>query len=683
MRNLVAVFREEGAEILDRLADALSRIPQTGSPDELRAVAYECMRHAHNLKGASASVGLGDFSRKAHALEDGIGRIAKAEAEAQPSPGLLAGLIAATDDLRRELRDLDAPAARAAPAFPGGAPRDAGAEPARTAPAPAPAAASVRVSAERLDRVMGHAEELLSIQSRERSLLDSLRGVVDRAAQEGNPSLSRALEDHLRSAEAQSAGLERLVHDLGGALRELRMIPVSSVAPAWQRAVRDAARAVGRSVRLDVALGDLEIDKTVLDLIQDPVIHLLRNAVDHGVEGVEERARRGKPPAGRIEITGEIHGPSLVLSVCDDGRGLDVEALRAAAGARARAAGAPAAALGDEEVIDLIFAPGFSTRSEVSAISGRGVGLDAVREAMAALGGQVRVSPHGRLGGAGFELEVPLSVLSARGLIVEAGGTVVAIPIEAVERTLEVASSAVVDLDGVRVARLGDGEPLPVASLGEALGRGRAAPSKALKLVVIERGGRRLGLAVDGVRGESEFVTRRLPWNLRAVRGVSGAIVQPDGSVALFLDVAGTMEGAGRCAGDRAAGERPGGPDRGRSRILVVDDSLTARTLHRNTLLAAGYEVSTASDGAEALRMLENEPYAMLVSDVEMPVLDGIELTRRVRANEKLRDLPVILVTSRSRPTDVERGTAAGADEYIVKGTLDQQKLLDAVARRL
>jgi len=706
--HLIRIFREEAAELLDHLADAFSRLTKAGSLEQIKAVAHECMRLAHNLKGAAASAGFEEIARRAHGLEDEIAKVAKGKTG--PTDALVTDLLSIADDLRRMIVDAGGPSAAAvqkevaAPPAPKPAsepPRvaerpqapDAPEPPKPAAGSPAPAAAStIRITAERLDRIMAHVEELFAIQSQEHAHLASLRRLFDRLGGEnssggagrGEAALAAALEEYLRTAETQGAALDRLVADFAEALKALRMIPISSVVPAWQRAVRDASRAVGKPVRLDVSLGDLELDKAVLDLLQDPVIHLLRNSVDHGIESPEERARKGKAPLGRIEMTGEIQGSSVHLAISDDGRGLDVEALRKAAQARNLDLENAVENLEDHELIDLIFIPGFSTRTEVTSISGRGFGLDVVREALEKLGGKVGVVPQGRLGGASFEMEVPLSILSSRGLLVDAGGAIAAIPIDAVERTLDADIEAVVaSVGGAIVHREGEG-PLPMIWLSDIIGGGRKAPGKKVRIVVVTRGGRRLGLAVDDVRGESEFVTRRLPWNLSRVKGISGAIALADGRVGIVLDVADIMEDAGRLQrSGRGGEERPAAPTAPRARILVADDSLTARTLHRNTLLAAGYDVTTAADGAEALRLLEKGSFALLVSDVEMPVLDGLELTRRIRASEKLRSLPVILVSRRSRSSDVENGLSAGADEYIIKGVLDQDKLLETVARRL
>lgn len=696
IEGLQAIFREEAAELLDRLAEAFTQLPQAASSERVKDIATICMRHAHSLKGAAASVGFEEVAVRAHAMEDEIAKVARREAE--PTPAFIADLLATADGLRAWIADpARFPAAAAGP------PAAKSVQPPKiTKPreekrgeeesAPAASRTTVRVSAERLDRVMAHAEELLTIQSRERDLLASQRLLYDRLGETGaqagrrgaDSGLRREFEEQLRGAEDQSAGLDRLVSELAEALKELRMVPVSSVVPLWQRAVRDASRVLGKPVRLDVLLGDLELDKAVLDLLTDPVIHLLRNSVDHGIEKAEDRARTGKAPMGRIEISGELRGPSVLLNISDDGRGLDIEGLKSAARARGIIAEGVPAVGGDRELIDLIFFHGFSTRSEVSAISGRGVGLDVVRDVMDKLGGKVGVVPFGRLGGASFELEVPLSILSTRGLLVESGATVAAIPIEAVERTLEADAGDLADLDGSLVLKQDGGEPLPIVILNDLIGSGRPTPAKRFQVVLLAGGQRRFGLAVDRVRGESEFVTRRLPWNLRRVRGVNGAIVQPDGTLALVVDVADVLaETGGQKARDRRPDEQPAAGAGRRARILVVDDSLTARTLHRNTLQAAGYEVETAVDGVEALRILESGAFSLLVSDVEMPFIDGIELTRRVRASGKLRGLPVILVSQRSRSTDIESGLAAGADEYIVKGVLEQQKLLEAVAARL
>jgi CheY-like chemotaxis protein len=331
--------------------------------------------------------------------------------------------------------------------------------------------------------------------------------------------------------------------------------------------------------------------------------------------------------------------------------------------------------MSESEIVELLFQSGFSTKAEASQVSGRGVGLDIVRRHLEQIGGRIEVDLRPGKHGTLFMLDVPVSIMSTHGLLVQASGEVFALPIDHVERTALVDASLVRRAEGAPIISLGDSEPLRLRWLGSLFGEidSRQAGNE-LTIVVLMNNSSRLGLVVDDVIGRFEFVMRPLPWNVRAITGINGAALLEDGSVALTLDVPALFTLTNRDIRSTQTLRRR------QPTILVVDDSISIRTLHRNLLLGAGYDVILASDGEEAWQTLKQRAVDLLVADIAMPGLDGFELTRRIRADSRYQQLPVILVTALGTPEDMARGAEVGANEYIVKKQFDQERFLTIVA---
>lgn len=718
MKELLEVFRAEAAEVFDELAAGTAALGTT-SGEERRANARNALRLAHNIKGASGSVGLDPLVRLAHALEDAFSALCRVDASPTTeqaallqSAVVLAQRLSESDpdaarlqearELERRLRSMlpslrpgpsGEPAAGEGSPLPGPPPvATSGLEPTLvTSSQPVPleggeprpaTAAYVRVPTGRLEALAGHLDELLALHGQlglQHQLLQQT--LLDMEAEGPCPALT-SLKGLVGSQRRSHSTLSRLVSELTATLQRIRTVPLTTVAPQWRRVVRDCAQSLGKVVELHVHVGDTEVDKQVLDQLRDAVVHLLRNAVDHGIEGREERHALGKPPTGSLALSAQMAGANVLLEISDDGRGLEPEELARTAIARRLLTEEQAARMNEAEKLDLIFRDGFSTAAQVSEISGRGVGLASVREAVARLGGVHSVSSSGYGEGTTFTLQVPVSVLATRGLMVRAAEVAYVLPIDAVERALRTTGAQIRSLDGAPVLPRPGADPLPLMWVPGA-GSARLPGDEVLDVVVLSVGTERVGLVVNEVLDEQEYVTRRLPWNLRRIPGVNGVVVLADGAVAISLDVQHLVEARTRreARPSAPAGRPPAAPRR--TRILVVDDSLTNRTLERNMLASLGYVVDVAVDGQEGLAKLQRERYDLLVTDVQMPQMDGLELTRRVRADPQLRQLPVILVTSRGRPADIELGAAAGADEYLVKGQFDQDKLLQAVERHL
>lgn len=688
------VFRDEATEQLEELAHVADRLSDANSLSDKPAL-DQARRILHNIKGAARIANSQGIEMVAHALEEAFD-------PRQPDVPVSFVISQLRDGMGLISRFLggDSPN-EAAVAFvtrlqPNDAPHETSGRQSNPVP-PDPSsrraagggATIVRVEASRLDALMQFAEEFLVAQGRRKVWQAELDHCVT-----GLVQLERSVPDEVRPeladiarrlgvlVEAKRRDFQRMDHlvlDWSAAVKRARMLPLVGVIAQWRRTVAETAHALGREVRLVVDVGDIEVDRQILDALRDPMMHLLRNAVDHGIEAPEDRERQGKPRAGTIHVRARAPGMMVELDVSDDGRGLDVARIGRLAVERNVISADRLARMHDGEIAEVIFQAGFSTASSVSHLSGRGVGLDSVKQRISDLGGHIRIDAP-LFGGTTFRIEVPATVVSTKALLVRTARSSYALPTAYVTRAFRAASSDVRMVDGGAAVADAEGEPLPLRWLSALMQEPRQTDHANLLIVAISDGTARLGLVVDEVVGEAEYVAKGLPWNIPRIAGIAGAMLLGTGALAIVVDVPRLLEVARGRQGDHTETVHTANAAK-KLRVLVADDSLTSRTLARNILDAAGYEVETASDGELAWQALQAGPFDLVVTDVQMPRLDGFALTQRIRAHAKLKALPVILVTSLDRPADVTRGSAVGANEYIVKGRFDQRKLLEAVAR--
>jgi two-component system chemotaxis sensor kinase CheA len=498
-------------------------------------------------------------------------------------------------------------------------------------------------------------------------------------------NLDQQLTQHGQQIAESSTRLAAVSARMHTQVRRARMLPLATIFGQIRLQVREMARAAGKQVVFDVDDGGAVADRPVLERLRDVIIHLVRNAVDHGIEAPDVRVACGKAPEGTITVRAEVTGDRLGLTLADDGTGLDLVAIRRRALSGGRVSEADLARMEEPELVQLIFLPSFSTKETVSTLSGRGVGLDIVRSHIERTHGRVDVQSS--LGqGCRFSISVPLSLTSMHSLLLRVGASLYAIPLDAVQRIVSIEPHDVQTLEG-RAALILDGRPLPLVPLGALLGSAppnAGRPESVLRLaLVLGSGERQIAGLVDDVLSEQELVTYRLPALLQEVHFIAGASILADGSVVPILDVVDIMDGALGAHHVSDFVRDPATPRRSPT-VLVVDDSLTTRTLEKNILEAAGYQVRLATDGLEALQMLDqliDDGCDLLLSDVDMPRLNGFELTAQVRASARFKHLPIVLVTSLDTPADRERGIVAGADDYIVKRSFEQQTLLETIAR--
>lgn len=463
-----------------------------------------------------------------------------------------------------------------------------------------------------------------------------------------------------------------------------RMRPFGDGVTGFPRLVRDLARQLRKQVRLEIVGEHTPVDRDILERLESPLNHLLRNAVDHGCELPAERERAGKAPEATIRLEARHSAGMLLVAVSDDGAGVDPGRVRRLITDRKLTTPSVAEKLQDSELLQFLFLPGFSMRETVTEISGRGVGLDVVQSMVKGVRGHLRVSSQpGR--GTRFQLHLPLTLSVLRTLLVEVGGEPYAIPLTQIVRTLQLPRDRLQTLEGRPHFQLGDESIglLAAAQVLECPARPPSGPELPIVVLGDTHGTGRYGLLVDRFLGERELVVQPLDPRLGKVQDISAAALMEDGSPVLIVDVddlmrsverfiaAGTPAGIGSTAGEPSA--RPP------KRILAVDDSLTVRELERKLLVNRGYQVDVAVDGMEAWNAVRATRYDLVLTDVDMPRMDGIELAALIKRDPRLKSLPVMIVSYKDRETDRLRGLEAGADYYLTKGSFHDETLLQAV----
>ncbi|MBI3982280.1 MAG: response regulator [Gemmatimonadetes bacterium] len=582
------------------------------------------------------------------------------------------------------------------------------------APAPAEPAARtdghVRIQATKLDVLLAAAGELLVARGRVTARAGDVQALGDLATQcatewrrtsrrlrvalersgsaaapEGLTATTEALDDLARelgrvarAARADARELTKSAHQVMHGVRELRMRPFAEACEALPRAVRDLAAQVGKEADLEILGADVEADRAVLDGLREALLQLVRNAVDHGIEPPSERVVRDKPRRGRITVSATLQADRILVTVADDGAGLDVAALRAALARR----GTPVSEA-NQDLVRALLQSGLSTRREADVVSGRGVGLDVVREAASRIRGTVDVAwEAGR--GTRVEIRCPPTLASIRAVLVTVGSQPVAIPTTHVERLLRVRLEDVRQVEGRRVITT-SAAPVPLVALARLLPPLPEKPAAGpIPVVLLATASRRLAVAVDELVAEDEVVLRPLRLPNGTGRRVSAAALLSSGQIVLVADPEALIDAGLDPAvesGIAVTSPEPGRPSK--RRVLVVDDSLTTRTLEQSILEAAGYDVLTAVDGSDGWRVLQEQGCDLVVADIEMPRMDGFALCEAIRGSTRFKELPVVLVTALETPEHRARGLEVAADAYIGKSSFDQQNLLDIIKQLL
>jgi two-component system chemotaxis sensor kinase CheA len=731
--RLLGIFVSELDEQLRALnRELLALESDPGNREGLASV----FRIVHTLKGAAGAAQAGAVERVCHLLESMLARAR--EGTLSLGDGEFGILFRAADflgecaerlkegraldeaaslELERALRgEAMVPAPASAPSAP---PRAdlAPSAPTPAPPAPAPltapsapavprrekvriesrkldallaASGQLRVACERISARTGKLEELHAVFSQQLAgwerTVRSVRSTGRGDAVDGSllPAVAPLTEELERIAEEMDrlAGMARdderalslAVDEVTNGVRRARLRPFSDACVSLPRTVRDLASEAGREARLEIEGGEVEADRAVIDVLGEVLLHLVRNAVDHGLEAPAEREAAGKGRVGTVRVAASHEGPGLHVVVADDGRGPDLHAIRRRLAERGGPVPEDA-----EELIEALFQPGFSTRSEASTVSGRGVGLDAVRTALERIGGRVRVRWR-ESGGTTFILECPPTVSTFRALLVGLDSQIFAIPSSHIAQIVRVRSEEVRRVAGRPVILTADA-PVPLVPLATVLGpplRQREAED-AVPVVILMADGRRIAVITDELISEEEIMLRPLEHVRKPPHGIAGATLLASGRISLVLDAPAIVTAGLRYEGPLAGLTKEREEPANTKRILVVDDSITTRTLEASILQTAGYEVATAVDGEDGWRLLQGQPFDLIVSDVEMPRMDGFALCRAVRGAPHLAGTPVVLVSALESAEHRALGLEAGADAYLPKSTFDQRDLLDTI----
>jgi two-component system chemotaxis sensor kinase CheA len=504
-----------------------------------------------------------------------------------------------------------------------------------------------------------------------------------------NHTFIESLEDRLatlgKSAEQDHRSFVGMLDNLLEDIKKILMLPFSSLLEILPKMVRDLSRDQGKNVELSVQGGDIEIDRRILEEMKDPLIHLVRNGVDHGIELPEERARKNKPVRGKMTISiSQKEGNKIEILVSDDGAGVDSQKVQRAAQQQGLVTGEDVECLTEQKTLSLIFRSGVSTSSLVTDLSGRGLGLAIVREKVEKLGGNVSLETR-QGAGTTFRILLPLTLATFRGIVVQVGDHHFVLPTIHVEQVVRVRKEEIKTVENRETLQL-KGRVLSVVRLSDVLEistkRDKAKPADYMTLIILNFALMYIAFLVDEVVHEQEVLVKNLGKQLSRVRNIAGATILGTGKVVPILNVSDLMQSAVKTPATVA--RHPATVQEVKAvkkTILIAEDSITARMLVKNILESAGYDVKTAVDGVDAFTALKMEKFDLVVSDVDMPRMNGFDLTAKIRADQKLSETPVVLVTALESREDRERGIDVGANAYIVKSRFDQSNLLAVIQR--
>ncbi|HKL48363.1 MAG TPA: response regulator [Desulfuromonadales bacterium] len=687
------IFAREAEEHLDTLRQGVLRMEKEGCDQTL---VLDMLRSAHTLKGSARLLGLQDLSRVAHKLEEILKSLVGDERDMSENQVDL--LLLGTDGLEALIAgahsggEVDVHVDNLLETLDGRAPQaeakkvsDSVADKEKGSPD------TVRTSIDKLDGITNLLGEMMISRdifdqhgSKMRGLLRRLEvflGSLRRA--ENYHRLKSILDDFdalHHDLQRDTLNLNYLTEYLHDQAMSLRQMPLSVLIPTCERLVRDLAKEQDKSLELSVTGDDVELDRMMIEAIKPMLLHLMRNAVDHGIEAPPERRKAGKNPGGHIHLSARYERGGVKLELSDDGRGIDPALVRRTAVDRKILSDEEAQSLNDEDAVYLILRPGFSTREIITDISGRGVGMDVVKAQIDRIKGNLTIlSTPGQ--GARIIIELPLTMATINGLIVQCGPETYAVPMHYLERILRLTEKDILDEGNREVIRYQD-RTLPLLDLRQLLGLpqdGQTLQRNRYTALVLRYGGNELACLVSETQGVQTFVVKETGTQLESVLFFSGVTILGSGIPALILSIPDIFDAfiAGDIVGRHIQSAVE--PDTVQGRILVVDDSITTRTMEKNILETHGYDVVIAIDGDDALEKLRQNAFDLVVTDIEMPGLDGFELTERLRQMEEHRDVPVVIVSSRTSDEDKRRGIKVGAQAYIVKNRFDQGTLLQTV----
>ncbi|MFH1776565.1 MAG: chemotaxis protein CheW [Candidatus Omnitrophota bacterium] len=535
---------------------------------------------------------------------------------------------------------------------------------------------NMRVDVKEIDKLMDLSGELLIYKIR---LNELVKHLIDNTESQVT---SNEMLNTIHGLKRVGENIHGLTSSLQNEVMQVRMVPVSQVFNTFPRAMRDLAHAKGKDINFEIHGEDTQLDKTIIDAIRAPIMHLLRNAIDHGIEHPEERKTQHKPPVGKIELSAYQHRSQVSIEVCDDGRGIDIDKVRKMAIQKQIVTKEKMKEMPDDQVFQLLFTPGFSTKEHVSDVSGRGMGLDVVRDTVAALKGMIEgFSQPGVY--TRFTMKLPLTLVVTESLLVMSGCDMFAVPIDTVVETIRIMANDIQTVETKEVITV-RGQILPLVRLNYMFGLAKKGvfEKRFFPVVIVQSAEKRVGILVDQLLGHQKIIGKSLGDPLKKIKNIAGATILGDGKVVLILDVASIIEFAeGMEVKPPAALARPVLKEKKRKTILLAEDVLTTAMLEKNILESAGFSVVIVRDGQEAIDQALQEKFDLVITDILMPRVDGFELTARLKKDNLYKDIPIIIVTTRDSDEDKRRGLETGADAYILKSEFTSEGLLEIIER--
>lgn len=729
LKDLITIFKIESEERLTKLENGLIELEKNPEDKELLR---RLNREVHTLKGAARVFGLTEIQDLAHRMEDvfeailsekigfdsyGMERMLRGIDTLRllleqnllgenPSPGIgkvmeeLESLLSKREGEREENKTIR----ESLPPSPGERPSSLD-----------PDEGYLKVSLSRIDRILFLTGEILIqrmnardrisqsrrilrwIKQLRRSFLNFKELVKEDSVSSGSEwmklfnqwetQLERLREEYQRlydQISSEAFHLDPIIDQLQIKARELKMIPLSTVFEGFPRMVRDISAQKRKEVHLVVSGEEIELDKKVIERIKSSLIHLVRNAIDHGIEEPEKREALGKPRQGTLKVSAVNEGDKVILSIEDDGKGIDLEEVKENALRKGLLREEELLRMSEREILDLIFLPGYSSSPVVTELSGRGMGLDIVMQEITRLSGRLSLETQkGR--GTRFTLFLPLSIAVLRALLIGVGEMRFFLPVPSVVKVLRTGREAISTMDG-RMSISFEGRLIPLLDLKRLLRiKGVHEKSKTkgemFWIVVVTNFKRQIGLIVEEVLGDEEVFLKSLGKHLGKVKFISGAVIRLDGEVVFVLDVEDLLSCQSSPVESIEKEVSTLRPVQKKARILVVEDAFSTRELERSILENHGYLVDTAVDGLDALNQVTRNSYDLILSDIEMPRMDGFELCQTLRRSEAYKDIPFIMLTSFQREEDRRKGMEVGASAYLVKGVFDQTHLLETINR--
>jgi two-component system, chemotaxis family, sensor kinase CheA len=744
-KSLLATFRAEADDHLKNITSGLIELEKDLDPQVKVEIIETVFREAHSLKGAARAVNLTDIEAICQSLESVFSALKRQEIDPghfmfdilHQAVDILNELnLSSPKDARTDkdriskiiekIAKIETGQADVVNGLPEPPAMQADKITCRQERMPSD---TIRISIEKMDALLMQGEELLSVKLMADRHLEDIHELIQmfgiwqkqwskiypticevRRLQERNDKQGKKrrkndiqnykvlefgdlMHDNMKALENKLTNLRRtgdrhcyttelMVDNLLEEMKNILMLPFSTLLETFPKFVRDLSRDQSKDIDLAISGEEIEIDRRILEKMRIVFIHLLRNAIDHGIEAPEVRLRNKKSPRGKINIiVSRMDGNRVDILLSDDGTGIDMQALKDVSIRKGIISSEDAAKLTDQDMMDIVFRSGVSTSPIITDISGRGLGLAIVREKIESLGGQILLQTH-RNTGTSFRMTLPLTLITFRGLHVTVSDRDFIIPTTNVEKVLRVKRDEIKTVENRDTLSL-NGVAMPILRLADTLElTGQNGDLPMMTVMVLESQGKRIGFIVNEVLNEQEVLIKPLSQPLARVRNIAGATILGSGKVVPVLNISDLMKSAVKTA---MYGPKPGTSEIEneviRKSVLVVEDSITSRMLLKNILETSGYLVVTAVDGIDAMTLLKMDKIDVVISDVDMPRMNGFDLTAKIRGDKKLAELPVVLVTALESREDRERGIDVGANAYIVKSSFDQSNLLEVIRR--